>query len=399
MTMIRTLVIYFVSFSVVAGTFAQEFKEVPEFFELFKDRLTPLEEVIDGQNSFPDTKESGVILLRETFWYVGEDDVRYAVHHDVYKTLTESGVESVSKDSFKYRKSNEEIFLISAQTVQEDGTVTPIKENAAFIQSPQEGSDSDLYSDFNELVLIFPDVRVGSITESIVVERNAKPLVPGEFTRNLYFQSGWPIYKMRRVVMLPEQLADRVESHAIGLAVAERQETRADGRVEWTYVKRDINDVDWEVNREPFQQTGPVIRLTSFDSWDGVADWVRELASTRNILDDSLKAEIDQWTEGIESEEEIIEVIFDKVANDVRYTGLEFGLAGFQPYDCNVVWQNKYGDCKDKSNLLAAALNYKGIETYMALLDTEHLGDVHTQAPRPFCFNHAIAAIVRDDGY
>jgi hypothetical protein len=39
---------------------------------------------------------------------------------------------------------------------------------------------------------------------------------------------------------------------------------------------------------------------------------------------------------------------------DVRYVAIEIGIGGFQPHAAGEVFSNRFGDCKDKANLLRA---------------------------------------------
>ncbi len=86
------------------------------------------------------------------------------------------------------------------------------------------------------------------------------------------------------------------------------------------------------------------------------------------------------------------------MSREVRYTGLEFGVAGYQPYECKDVWKQRYGDCKDKANLLCALLRYKGIESYLALVNTRHAGKINADVPDYGQFTHAVVAIPEEDG-
>ena len=80
------------------------------------------------------------------------------------------------------------------------------------------------------------------------------------------------------------------------------------------------------------------------------------------------------------------------------YTGLEFGIAGFQPYDPNNVWANHYGGCKDKANLLRTMLAAKGILSFLALVNASTAGEAQEQSPDYRCFDHVIVAIPTPSG-
>jgi hypothetical protein len=63
------------------------------------------------------------------------------------------------------------------------------------------------------------------------------------------------------------------------------------------------------------------------------------------------------------------------------------------------VFENKYGDCKDKSTLLISMLKVAGIPAYYVLIPTSSVGNLIKDFPYPFQFNHCIAAIKREDKY
>jgi transglutaminase-like putative cysteine protease len=77
----------------------------------------------------------------------------------------------------------------------------------------------------------------------------------------------------------------------------------------------------------------------------------------------------------------------------VRYTGVEFGEARLVPEFPAETLRRKFGDCKDKSTLLVAALRASGIEAYLALLSAGSGQDVMPDLPGLGMFNHAIVFV------
>ena len=137
----------------------------------------------------------------------------------------------------------------------------------------------------------------------------------------------------------------------------------------------------------------PTLWLTTVEHWDTIAAWFDGLIAGRDGLGAALTAQVDAWTDGVDDPKDILDILTEKAANEVRYTGLEFGLAGYQPYPCETVWKNRYGDCKDKANLLRAMLRHKGIPAHMVLLKSGGHGDVEKRNPSWHQFNHAITAV------
>ncbi len=63
------------------------------------------------------------------------------------------------------------------------------------------------------------------------------------------------------------------------------------------------------------------------------------------------------------------------------------------------MFENKYGDCKDKSTLLIAMLKVAGIPASYVLIPTGSIGNLIKGFPYPFQFNHCITAIKKEGKY
>ena len=70
--------------------------------------------------------------------------------------------------------------------------------------------------------------------------------------------------------------------------------------------------------------------------------------------------------------------------------GIETGQYSHKANEPAVVFRHRYGDCKDKSLLLASILNAGGIEAHMVLVNTQLLDDVKNFLPSPVLFDHAV---------
>jgi hypothetical protein len=79
--------------------------------------------------------------------------------------------------------------------------------------------------------------------------------------------------------------------------------------------------------------------------------------------------------------------------NDVRYLGLEMGENSHRPHTPLEVFEKKYGDCKDKTLLLATLLKELGIKTDIALVSTYDKRSLVDFLPTHGLFNHVITKI------
>ncbi|MGI9241471.1 MAG: DUF3857 domain-containing protein, partial [Verrucomicrobiales bacterium] len=362
--------------------------------------LTPLEDAIAlAAELKPDPEFGGTVILSEIVHHVGEDGARLVAIHSIFRADSDAGADNLARDRQSFRSATQKIHLAVAQTISPDGTRTPVRSNAAIVQSPQRGEGQSLYSDAQELVIIFPKVKPGTLTESIVVIEESEMRVPGEFMTSATWAAGWPTARKRVVIDLPEELANRLRFSPLGTGTPEpARSTPAPGRARFDLTSERSPGYLFEIGRPPISQSGPATWITTLADWNAFAGWYRPLLAIRSKLSPQLAEKVEAWTEGAKDEDEIITRLLRRASDDVRYTGLEFGISGLQPYDCNEVWENQYGDCKDKSNLMRAMLAKKGIRSYLTLLNTDHAGRIEKRSPDYRQFNHAILAIERGGG-
>ncbi len=362
--------------------------------------LTPLDEVLElSANLDKDPEFGGAVILSEILHQVDEEGGRLIAIHVVYRADDDAGAQSLGSDTQSFRSATQKIHLALARTISADGNTTPVRKNAVLIQSPQMSADQSLFSDTQELRIIYPKIKPGTMTESIIVIEEKTMRVPGEFMTSASWAAGWPQGRRRLLIDAPEDLGSRLRFSALGSGTPEpRRSETAEGRLRFELSRDGARGYLYEIGRPPVSQSGPATWITSFADWDAFADWYRPLIKDRANLKPALAAKVDEWTADAKDEGEIIARLLRRASTDVRYTGLEFGIAGLQPYDCNEVWENQYGDCKDKSNLLRAMLAHKGIRSYLTLVNTDHAGRIEKRSPDYRQFDHAILAVERDAG-
>lgn len=125
-------------------------------------------------------------------------------------------------------------------------------------------------------------------------------------------------------------------------------------------------------------------------------DWYLKNLNTKRGLSYAAKSKIDDLTSNIHNKEEIIKTIYNYVKNNFKYVAIEVGMGAFIPSHVNEVFANKQGDCKDLSNFLSEALEYKGIKSDVALAATfDHISDC--DFPSLSSANHVISIAYLSD--
>jgi tetratricopeptide (TPR) repeat protein/transglutaminase-like putative cysteine protease len=379
---------------------ADDVSRVPPktYAQILTGLLTPAKEVLDHRFDKGGPSGSAVGLLYETVRFVDESGRACTAIHQIYMARDDQGVNEVAKDVFPYRKSEQKIHLVLAQSVQPDGSSQEVSPNAVLTQTPQSDADASLYSDYAELVVIYPNVRANTVCESIVVIEDQVARIPGEYTGTLRFVMGLPQVRLRHVLAIAPGLASRLTITPLGETPVPLRQTSGDGTVRLTWESQHVAEFENEPQHAPVDQVGPVVFLSTLKDWDAFGNWYRSLVTGRDHAEKNLARQIEERTRGLTGSDAIVAALLTDAARDVRYTGLEFGVAGLQPHDPNEVWADRYGDCKDKANLLRTMLREKAIPADLAFVNTEHAGLIEKRSPDYRHFDHMIVAVNKPGG-
>jgi hypothetical protein len=130
----------------------------------------------------------------------------------------------------------------------------------------------------------------------------------------------------------------------------------------------------------------------NYSNWTDVSRWYTDLSAPQTAADDALATEAQRLTLGAKTELERIQAIGRFVQN-LQYISIQIGIGRFRPHAATEVFAKKYGDCKDKANLMRAMLKVVGIEAYPVLIYSGDPTYVHEEWASPSQFNHCIVAI------
>jgi hypothetical protein len=84
---------------------------------------------------------------------------------------------------------------------------------------------------------------------------------------------------------------------------------------------------------------------------------------------------------------------FNFVADSVSYVSLQMGKGDFNPHECSVIINRRFGDCKDQSVLLTSLCQSVGLEAYPALIFTGNYPALDSLHPWPAWFDHVVTVI------
>lgn len=137
--------------------------------------------------------------------------------------------------------------------------------------------------------------------------------------------------------------------------------------------------------------------------YDELDDLYRWNASLISKIEKSDLTEVhriaDELTNGLTSDREKTHAIFNWVQENINYVAFEYGFGGLIPRDAAQVCNNRYGDCKDMTNLLYEMLNHVGVNAYHTWIGSRDKPYTHAQIPTGSVYDHMITTAEIDGEY
>jgi Domain of Unknown Function with PDB structure (DUF3857)/Transglutaminase-like superfamily len=303
--------------------------------------------------------------------------------------LADAGVKDMAVLAFTYTASNQQVDVGYVRVVKPDGTVVSTPDYNIQDLPADVTREAPMYSDIHQKHVAVKGLGVGDTLEYQMTLRTLKPDVPGQFWLEYGFE--------KNLIVLDEQFdLDVPAGRKVTVASADAQPaiTTSGDRKMYHWASANLARPDPDAPPKSTKDKKPSVQVTTFTSWDQVGAWYASLQKDAIVVTPAIQAKADELTKGLTSDDEKIRAIFDYVALDIHYVGLDFGIGRYQPHSADDVLSNEYGDCKDKHTLLATLLKSAGIEAWPVLISSSSTLDAAT--PSPAQFDHVITIVPRN---
>ena len=332
-----------------------------------------------------------VVLLDERSFVLDELHRLTTISRMIYRIDSPDGVERWASSTARWQPWHQAKPTIRARVITLDGQEHQIDQKLLTDAANRSG-DSQVYDDSHTLEGPLPAVAIGAVIEEEITIRDEKPFFPAGSVYREYIGRPMPVLRTRITVDVPESLPLKHHMQLLPRAVV--QEVRDKGRVTWTLEHGVIDEMgEMDSNLPPDEPGWPSVEFSSATSWEAVAAAYRGMTESRIRNDDArpLVAGLKAPRSG--ATREYIAKVVERLHREVRYTGVEFADARLVPEYPAETLRRRFGDCKDKSTLLVAALRASGIDAYLALLSAGNDQDVSPDLPGLGIFNHAIVYV------
>lgn len=313
---------------------------------------------------------------------------RTSFRRNAVMALSGRGLETASHISLGFDPSYQSLTL-HALNVHRDGHAQD-RLRTTVIKVLQRETDLEyrMYDGSKTVDIVLADVRPGDVVEYAYSIRGSNPLLLGKESGGLDMRWGLSVHHLYRRLLVPaggQELTFR--SH---LGDFQPQIDTHNGWTEYNWAATDVAPVTKESDTPRWYDPYPYVEWTTFKDWGAVARWAVPLYAVPKDLGSALQHEVDRIATAQPSPELRLAAVLEFVQSNIRYLGIEIGQGSYQPRSPQKVFQNRYGDCKDKVLLAVAMLRALGIKAEPALVNTVRRHTIADALPSPYAFNHVI---------
>lgn len=350
--------------------------------------IVSVKELRELAQRIPATVKSPVVVVQDRGVYVFKKRGKtYVMNQYAMKVNNRQAIrEGVADVTFEYNSYYQKLAFTRAETICPDGKTIPVAQGD-FHESRMDEGDA-VYSNTKTVKFSFPSASEGCILNYVYVTEEVRDVMPGHFSGTWMYWTGAPVLESTMVLDYPESEPFSVRHFRHG---AKSTESASGGRVrkEWRVTR--LETVDDEAYMPKLPDLVPESQFTNARDWADIAKWYWKLAMPIAKLDPDAKEAIATAIEGEKAPREKAEAIWKWVTKNLRYVSTSLGESSHRPHTPNEVFLKRYGDCKDQSLFLVAAMRAFGIDAYLALLSAGDTTAFDKELPCVNRFDHCIA--------
>ncbi len=358
------------------------------------DWVKPCEFPLEASVKPSEIHEQQLLFDRQHHW---EKETVYL--HRVVKVMDEVSARDFSQLSYYYDPSYQKIIFHALRVYRNGEWTSRLESSRHEVLQKEDALDQGIYTGSFTLVYFLDDVRAGDIIEYALSFIGAHPASGPYHDDFIYLQYHQPFEKIYHRILCPQNQSIFVKPFYTSKAPLVQEIDS--NLLEWV----------WEANHTmPHQKEGgeplwydPLerVQLTQYKSWEKVAlqslHLYPDVSDFKEFADENMVALVNEWQNLAQTKEEQALLAIRFVQDQVRYHGFEEGIRGMKPSTPNLIFKQRFGDCKDKVVLLQALLHLMGISSHPTLVSSSEKANAKDFLPTfRTLFDHVILRIQID---
>lgn len=318
-----------------------------------------------------------------------QSNQKHYFQQTAYTPIKQNGLSVVSEISLEFNPDYQELQLHYINVIRAGEVIDKLNSDDINLIRREEGLENQIYDGVITLSMQLRGIQINDVVDYAFSVIGQNPIYEDKIFGRLDFGWAVPVEKIRVGVFLPNK--------KIELKIQESNLIAKRNKTKYGYFYEVLNDsaeyLESETDVPAWYNPYPWLQYSEFTSWAEVAKWADGLFNTTTKMSSELQSIVANIESNFTSEEARILEAARIVQEEVRYFGIEIGVNSHKPHPPNIVFERKYGDCKDKTVLLNSILRAMGIKASPALVSTRDREYLDVYLPTPNAFDHVISKI------
>ena len=376
--------------------------------------LIGIQLISNAQNSFEDYKKqypdfNEVVILDYQGYDISIENKKIKIIQNTSfesMILSENGIHN-NKESFTYSELVKLLDYEAYSLVNVKGKEKKIKVTQT--SEKNSSSSSVFFDDIKERQLVFPNLETGSKK----VYHYKREFIDPFLLHKYMFIGGFPIKNATFEVKTDKNINIGYKIFNDPNNTIEFNKKEEKGKFIYTWTLKDVKAYKFESNSLGILYSAPHIDIYIKDYT--INNTKTEVLNDINLLHKyyqgfvnnlnkseciDLKKITEEITKDKTTEEEKIKSIFYWVKDNIKYVAFENGYEGFIPREASLVFERKFGDCKDMANIIVTMAQYANIKNVnLCWIGTREIPYSYSELATPAVDNHMIASYKKGDEY
>ena len=316
-------------------------------------------------------------------------------HRFIHRILSDSEVQQDSTLTISWNPSYQTLKFHFIRVYRDGKILDKLDKAKIRIIQQEQNADRHLYDGTSSALIFLDGIQESDVIDYAYSIEGFNTVFAPHFCHTAYLEFNEPVERHLLRILAPKNYHLFVHKQHTQLEpkITLLNETQQ----EWLWETFHLDEHHSETNQPSWYQDFSQVQISSFETWQDVVNWnLAFYQLPQNLATESpieMIELVQAWKQAYATPEEQALQALRFVQDKIRYLGFEQGDHSFKPHSPQEVFERRFGDCKDKVQLLRAFLALMGIDSYPVLVNpslTQSLKDYH---PSPTIFNHAMLLI------
>jgi hypothetical protein len=318
--------------------------------------------------------------------------------HIIRHIVNESGVQEASEVSVSFSPQFQQVAFHKVTVIRNGQTINQLISSSIKTADEESEAPSYLYNGTRRAFIILKNIQKGDQIDISYSITGFNPVFNGLYSNETYFYNSTAITNYFLIYIAPAGRKLNFKLFNGALAPVEQMNG---SQIVYQWKNPPLENTSASSDIPSWYTNCPYVSLSEFKDWKQVNDWGLSIFNNYEYkLPEKLLEKIAAWKKISAGDQDMFaNLALRYVQNQIRYLGIEIGSNTHQPHAPEKVFDQGFGDCKDKALLLTVILKHENIDAYVAFANTEERENLSQAAPSALAFDHAIVALSRGKNF